>query len=101
MRLTRNEKTQRIEKPSFAVRAGDEIVFSYGDRLRIIKIIQCGLRRGPATEARALYDDASPPPPPKKEKPISPAAREKGAGRPTKKERRKIESLRSGMLPSD
>ena len=95
MRLTRNGSTTRVEKPSLAVKPDDELVFSIGERLKIIKIIQCGVRRGPASEAQLLYEDNSPAPLPKEEKPTPDFAREKGAGRPTKKDRRELQRLKS------
>ncbi len=94
MRVTRDGATQRVEKPSFLVRPRDELAFSIGERLRIIRVAQCGLRRGPASEAQTLYEDNSPPPPPREEAPEPVFAREDGAGRPTKKERRDLDRLR-------
>ena len=85
MRLTRDGVTQRVEKSSFSVRSEDELAFSIGERLKVIKVIQCGARRGPAAEAQTLYEDNSPPLPPKAEKPAAVFERDKGAGRPTKK----------------
>ncbi len=94
VRLTRREESIRIQKPSFLVQKGDALVFTRADQLRIISIIDIASRRGPATEAQALYDDQSPPRPPKELKEPSPFDREKGAGRPTKKDRRAIDSLK-------
>ena len=95
VRVTRNDITSRLDKPSWAVRPGDTLVFSWHERLRIIVVLACAARRGPASEAQTLYEDRSPPPPPKKEAPVLPFAREKGAGRPTKKDRRALSALRS------
>lgn len=95
MRLTRNGATQRVERASFLVRADDEMAFELGDRLRILRIIACAQRRGPAVEARTLYEDLSPPPPPRQTPAPRSETREKGAGRPTKKERRAIDAFKS------
>ncbi len=95
VRVTRGETTTRLDKPSAAIRPGDVIVFTRSERLRIINILACGARRGPASEAQGLYEDRSPPPPPKEEKRAAPFAREKGMGRPTKKDRRALAALRS------
>ena len=95
VRLTRADTTTRAEKPSFAVRAGDVLVFTRAERLRIIKISDCALRRGPASAAQLLYEDQSPPPTPKAERPRPVFEREKGAGRPTKKDRRALEAMKS------
>jgi len=94
VRLTRNEDSIRVQKPSFLVHKGDALVFTRAEQLRIINVLDIAKRRGPAAEAQTLYDDQSPPRPPKKMKDLSPFDREKGAGRPTKKERRAIDSLK-------
>ena len=83
----------RISKPSHAVTAGDVLTFTLNRRVRVLKVVLTGTRRGPYEEARQLYEDLSPEP----AKPNSsgapeaaPAARPQGAGRPTKKQRRAI-----------
>ena len=86
----------RIEKPSALVRAGDTLVFTRRDRLRIIEVNACAARRGPAAEAATLYEDRSPPPPPREDKTPAPFTRDQGAGRPTKRERRALDALRGG-----
>jgi len=62
--------------------------------VRVVKVIAGGVRRGPATEAQTLYEDLSPRPEKTPEAAEAVAARDKGAGRPTKRERRAIERLR-------
>lgn len=94
VRLTRSAEAIRIQKPSFLVRECDMLVFSRNDHLRIINVVALAARRGPASEAQALYDDQSPPRPAKQEQPVSPFDREKGAGRPTKKDRRALDALK-------
>ncbi len=96
VRVTRGDLTTRAEKPSFAIRTSDILIFTQNEFLRIIKILDCALRRGPASQARLLYEDQSPPPPPKQERPPPTFEREKGAGRPTKKDRRAIEAIKAG-----
>lgn len=90
MRLTRGGVTARIEKPSQQVRPGDVLTFMIGERLVEVELEALGARRGPASEARALYTDRSPPPAPK-----PPRAAEDAGRRPTKKERRAILNLKS------
>jgi ribosome-associated heat shock protein Hsp15 len=89
---------EKISKPSRMVRPGDKITAMIGGRLAILEVIAPGHRRGPASEARELYRDMSPPAPSaaaaSRIKP-SPPRREPGSGRPTKRERRQIERLRS------
>lgn len=94
VRLTRDNVVQRVEKASQLVRAGDSLSFMLGDRLRILEIGACAVRRGPASEAKALYTDHSPAP--VSTPPGAGAGRETGAGRPTKKDRRALDRLRLG-----
>lgn len=56
---------ERFTKPGKMVRPGNVLTFRLQDRIRIVKIIALGTRRGPAPEAQALYEDMSPPPEPK------------------------------------
>lgn len=95
VRLTRKDDTTRIDKPSANVRPGDTLVFTRNDRLRIILIAACAARRGPASEAQTLYEDRSPPPPPKTDPAPIAFTRDKGAGRPTKKDRRALQALKA------
>lgn len=94
VRLTRAGETTRVEKPSMTIRAGDQVAFLVGDRLKIMEVQACGLRRGPASEAQLLYTDRSPSPPPKDQAIDAGAGRDRGAGRPTKKERRAVDRLK-------
>lgn len=83
----------RCEKPSTTVKIGDVLTFPTGPLVRVVKVVNGGERRGPASEARTLYEDMTPPAPKKDEVEAAPAAREKGSGRPTKKERRALDAL--------
>ena len=94
VRITRTGQTQRCEKPAFGVRVGDTVALAKGPRLLVLEVAALGARRGPPAEARALYEDHSPPPPPREERPAPVFAREEGAGRPTKKERRDLDAAR-------
>lgn len=82
----------RIAKPSVMVKVEDVLTFSQGDRIRVARILAIGTRRGPATEAQALYEDLSPPPEPRTSQPRAPSF--DGKGRPTKKHRRDWENKR-------
>ena len=92
--------SEHVAKPAQPVRPGDVLTFPQGSRIRVIRIEALGTRRGPAPEARALYtdlDQATAPPGSGRKPdpgPAPTAEREAGAGRPTKKERRKIDALR-------
>lgn len=53
-RLRLNRRT--IAKPSAVVRPGDVLTFPHGDDIRVLRVVALGTRRGPAAEARALYE---------------------------------------------
>jgi ribosome-associated heat shock protein Hsp15 len=80
-----------VHKAHYLVRAGDVLTFPQGPHIRVVRVVQLGIRRGPATEARTLYEDLAPPAP---REPTT-FQREAGASRPTKAERRALDRLRS------
>lgn len=89
---------KRTAKPSQPVRAGDVLTFPLARHIRVIEVKAPGARRGPASEARLLYDDLDPPAPARRTpepRPDTPH-RPPGAGRPTKKDRRDLDALRKG-----
>jgi ribosome-associated heat shock protein Hsp15 len=66
VRLSRGGATISLDKPSRTLRAGDVLVFPIGTRWAAARIEALGARRGPANEARALYqalDDPAGAPP--------------------------------------
>jgi ribosome-associated heat shock protein Hsp15 len=82
-----------VSKPSQAVKVGDVLTFPLHDYVRVIAVKALGVRRGPAEEARTLYDDLSPPVPKPRDAAPEQGARDPGAGRPTKSDRRAIDRL--------
>jgi ribosome-associated heat shock protein Hsp15 len=84
-----------IQKAHHAVKVGDVLTFPQGHHIRVVRIAALGVRRGPASEARLLYEDLAPVVP-AAPNPADPAvaARDPGAGRPTKADRRALERLR-------
>jgi ribosome-associated heat shock protein Hsp15 len=56
IRLTRAGAESRVDKPSRGLRAGDVLVFAIGGRIFSVRVVAFGERRGPASEARALYE---------------------------------------------
>lgn len=52
---------QPSRKPGRSLRPGDEVTISMQGRIRALKVIAPGIRRGPASEAQMLYEDLSPP----------------------------------------
>jgi ribosome-associated heat shock protein Hsp15 len=83
-------------KPSRAVRVGDRVQVTQGEWRRDLLVTGLAERRGPAAEARGLYEDRSPPPPPRPLRLPPPVLRPRGLGRPTKRARRAQDRLRPG-----
>lgn len=77
--------SDRVSKPAHSVGEGDTLTFPQGRSIRVVRILGIGVRRGPAPEAQALYEDLTPPEAPR------PA---RGGARPTKRARRAIDSLK-------
>ncbi|MFD1912400.1 RNA-binding S4 domain-containing protein [Halodurantibacterium flavum] len=53
--------SQPVAKTSAHVGAGDVLTFPLGGRVRVVQVAATGMRRGPATEAQALYFDLDAP----------------------------------------
>ena len=48
---------KRVGKPSEEVRVGSIIALPLHDQVRILKVLELPQRRGPASEARACYEE--------------------------------------------
>jgi ribosome-associated heat shock protein Hsp15 len=79
-------------KAAQSLKIGDEIRLRAGDVGRIVVVRQILAKRVGAPQAAVAYDDLTPPPPPREERVVI-AVRDRGAGRPTKRDRRKIDEL--------
>ncbi|MFB7599055.1 RNA-binding S4 domain-containing protein [Streptomyces sp. NPDC056160] len=80
-------------KPAHSVRIGDEVRLRGEGRERIVVVTRLIRKRVGAPVAVQCYVDNSPPPPPREA--VAPAGvRDRGAGRPTKRDRRELERLR-------
>jgi len=91
---------QIMAKPHRQAICGQVLTFVQGTRVRVIKIVALGSRRGPATEAALLYEDLAPAPAMVEKttpKPLEFEARGKGSGRPTKRQRRETDRLKTGL----
>ncbi|MGW5768250.1 RNA-binding S4 domain-containing protein [Streptomyces longwoodensis] len=81
-------------KPAYSVRIGDEVRVRQEYRERVVIVTRLIRKRVGAPVAAQCYIDNSPPPPPREA--IAPAGiRDRGAGRPTKRDRREMERLRA------
>jgi ribosome-associated heat shock protein Hsp15 len=77
------------------VRVGDEVRVLTEAGERTLMVRRLIVKRVSAAMAAECFDDLTPPPPPREER-VLVAVRERGAGRPTKKDRRDIERLLGG-----
>ena len=80
-------------KPSHTVKVGDVVRAYTPGGERIVVVTGLLSKRVGAAIAVQHYEDRTPPKPPKEERDVF-AVRERGAGRPTKRERRLTEKLR-------
>ncbi len=93
VRVNRDKTTQA----SHMVKQGDVLTIALDRRVLVYRVVDTGLRRGPAAEAATLYEDLSPATAVvEADRPAAAALREPGSGRPTKKDRRDLDRMRSG-----
>jgi ribosome-associated heat shock protein Hsp15 len=83
-------------KPAHAVQAGDEVRLVHAGRERIVEVSRLVRKRVGPPIAGECYVDNSPPPPPR-EATVDIPVRDRGAGRPTKRDRRELEHLRGDL----
>lgn len=57
VRITRHGQTRRTDKPGSTVSTGDVVTFGRSPHIRTVEVLGLGTRRGPASEAEALYRD--------------------------------------------
>ncbi len=80
-------------KPAQIVVPGDEVHVRGGARERIVIVQRTIVKRVSADAAVACYLDRSPAPVPREQVAVA-AMRDRGAGRPTKRDRRQLDKLR-------
>jgi ribosome-associated heat shock protein Hsp15 len=83
-------------KASTLVQVGDRVVAVTPGGERIVVARRLIQKRVGAAVAVTCFDDLTPAPPPKEEV-VLVAVRDRGAGRPTKRERRQLDRLREGL----
>lgn len=83
----------RPAKPATTVAPGDVVRAQLGDRTRTVEVVRVIQKRVGAADAVTCYLDRTPPPP--SAPPAAVAARDRGAGRPTKRDRRVLDRWRA------
>jgi len=100
----------RVDKPSHLLRPGDVLTATLNRKVRVLKVVAIGVRRGPAAEAQRLFEELTPGADTPKPlgrfgPPLGAAAGSEATarqrlgrmGRPTKRDRRQIDRLKSGL----
>lgn len=88
---------EKITKASETLKIGDVVTAMINRNLKVVEVLDLGQRRGPASEAQTLYADLTPKTDKAKKGRLLLAnspSRPQGMGRPTKKDRRMIDSLK-------
>lgn len=83
----------RPAKPSTTVVPGDRVQARVGDTTRIVEVVRVIQKRVGAADAVTCFLDRTPKPPPTVAIPV--ALRDRGAGRPTKRDRRLLDKWRA------
>lgn len=86
---------EKIDQARFPIKPGDALTITLERRVVVLRVLGNGQRRGPAPEAQLLYEDITPKPAEADAAEASAAKREPGAGRPTKRDRRKMDEFRN------
>jgi len=84
-------------KAAQPVHVGDEVRLRTAESERTVKVARLVVKRVGAVVAIECYLDLTPPAPPREERPVT-FVRDRGAGRPTKRDRRALDKLR-GQQP--
>lgn len=87
----------KVRKANRLIRIGDTIEVVVGPVERTIEVMALGERRGPASEAVLLYIEQRPPRSLGLDDKQVPFHRPRGAGRPTKRDRRALDRLSHKM----
>ncbi|WP_424215148.1 RNA-binding S4 domain-containing protein [Streptomyces sp. BI20] len=80
-------------KPAQSVKPGDEVRLFHEGRERIVRVVRPIAKRVGPPVAVECYTDHSPPPPTRVEAGVV-GIRDRGTGRPTKRDRRTLDGLR-------
>ena len=81
-------------KPAKVIRPGDTVEARSAEREHVVEVTSVIEKRVGAPLASSCYIDHSPPPPSKEEAGLLNFARDRGTGRPTKRDRRQLDRAR-------
>nr|WP_300391428.1 RNA-binding S4 domain-containing protein [Henriciella sp.] len=56
VRVTREGTTRKLNKPASRLSLADVVSLPLGSQIVVVRILAFGTRRGPASEAQALYE---------------------------------------------
>lgn len=84
----------RPAKPATMVSPGDEVRALVGQTTRVVEVVRVIPKRVGAADAATCFLDRTPKPEPTE---TVVAVRDRGAGRPTKRDRRRVDRLRAGL----
>ncbi len=87
------EVNGKTAKPATAVKPGDRVEAFLHDRRRELEVVQAIAKRVGAPIAVTCYVDHSPPPP-ERDDHVPLFQRDRGSGRPTKRDKRQLDRLR-------
>jgi ribosome-associated heat shock protein Hsp15 len=87
----------RPAKPATLVRPGDQVRARVQDTTRIVEVVKVIQKRVGPADAATCFIDRTPAPPPEAAIPV--ARRDRGTGRPTKRDRRVLDRLRGEGWP--
>lgn len=82
-------------KPATTVVPGDQVRVRVQHVTRVLEVVKVIQKRVGAPQAALCYIDNTPPAPPTPVLPV--ARRDRGAGRPTKRERRELDAFRTAQ----
>jgi ribosome-associated heat shock protein Hsp15 len=88
----------RPAKAATTVTPGDEVRVRVVSGNRIVEVVRVIQKRVGAADAATCFIDRTPKPPPEAAMALPVAQRERGAGRPTKRERRVLEQFKADHL---
>jgi ribosome-associated heat shock protein Hsp15 len=83
----------RPAKPATTVSPGDRVRARVGDTTRVVEVVRVIQKRVGAADAATCFIDRTPAPP--ADAPLPVARRDRGAGRPTKRDRRILDRFRT------